>query len=204
MKVLLVVDIQNDFLPGGALAIPGGDKVISIVNGLQSKFDLLIASKDWHPLNHISFAQRHKKNPGEVIEINGLKQELWPNHCVQHTPGAEFSPRLKSGGFDKIFHKGTDPEIDGYSAFFDNAHNRSTGLEEYLKKKGIKELYIAGLATDFCVKYTVLDGLKLGLKMHVIVDACAGINLRAGDVDLALKEMKEAGASFHYSKDIKS
>lgn len=203
MKVLLIVDIQNDFLPSGALAIPDGAKVVPIINEILSKFDLLIASKDWHPPNHISFATRHEKFPGDVVEVDELKQELWPNHCVQDTHGAEFSPHLKSDGIDKIFYKGIDSEIDGYSAFFDNAHHRSTGLEEYLKKKGIKEIYVAGLATDFCVKYTVLDGLKLGLKVHVIVDACAGINLRPGDVELAIKEMKEAGASFIYSKDLR-
>lgn len=193
MKALLIVDVQNDFLPGGALAVPEGDKIISIINRLQEKdlFSYIVATKDWHPPAHISFASHHGKKPGESIEVEGLSQELWPDHCVQGTRGADFAPRLQTKKIDQIFFKGADPSIDSYSAFYDNAHLRSTGLGEYLKKLGVEELYLVGVATDYCVKYSVFDAIKLGFKVYVILDGCRGIVPQSG----ALEEMQSVGAT---------
>lgn len=194
MKALLIVDVQNDFLPGGALPVPKGDHVVEVINKIQPFFQLIVATKDWHPTNHISFASVHGRKPGEIIEIGKLKQELWPNHCIQGSDGAEFAPHLSIDRIDKIFFKGIDAEIDSYSAFYDNAHQRSTGLGEYLHQLGVGSLYIVGLATDYCVKYSVLDALQLGFKTQVILDACQGIDLIPGDIDRALKAIEKAGA----------
>ena len=166
-----------------------------MINKLQEQFDLVLATKDWHPLHHESFAVEQGKEPGEIIKYHGLKQELWPVHCVQESPGAEFSSQLETSKIAKVFHKGIDPEIDSYSSFFDNAHRRSTGLADYLKEHQIEELYIVGLATDYCVKFSVLDAIKLGFSVTVVLSACRGIDLKPGDVDRAIEEMKAAGAT---------
>ena len=203
MKALILVDIQNDFVPGGALAVPEGDKIIPIVNRLQKFFDLIVATQDWHPASHGSFASNHKgKKPGDTIELEGLQQILWPDHCIQNTRGAEFVPHLDTSRFAKIFHKGTDPSIDSYSTFFDNAHRKSTGLKNFLKEKGAKEIYIAGLATDYCVKYSALDAIPLGFRTFVIEDACRGVNLKPGDTEKAIREMRNAGAIIVQSYEI--
>jgi nicotinamidase/pyrazinamidase len=203
MKALIIVDIQNDFVPGGVLPVSEGNMTVSVANSLVPYFEHVLGTQDWHPLNHGSFAANHPgKVPGEIIDLNGLKQILWPVHCVHNTWGAEFVPGLITGRFEKIFHKGTDPEIDSYSGFFDNGHRKSTGLSDYLEKSGIKEIYIMGLATDYCVKYSVLDALHLGLKVTVIADGCRGINLNPGDVEKAYDEMKNIGASIIQSSDI--
>ncbi len=193
-KALLIVDVQNDFLPGGALPVKDGDQIIPVINQLQEQFDLVIATKDWHPLHHNSFAVEHGKEPGEIIEYRDLKQELWPVHCVQESPGAEFSTQLETAKIAKVFHKGIDPEIDSYSSFYDNAHLRSTGLADYLKEHHIEELYIVGLATDYCVKFSVFDARELGFLVTVVLSGCRGIDLKPGDVDKAIEEMKAAGA----------
>lgn len=202
MRALLIVDVQKDFLPGGALAVPHGDEIIPVINALQKKFSRVIATKDWHPRAHISFASTHGKKPKEIIEVRGMRQELWPDHCIQETEGAEFSSDLKTDQIEKVFFKGIDPSIDSYSAFYDNAHLRSTGLGEYLKEQGITEVYIVGLATDYCVKFSVLDACKLGLNIYVIVDGCRGINLKSKDVERALEEIKKAGATLLKSSEI--
>ncbi len=190
------MDIQNDFLPGGALPVPDGDLIIPRINALQNEYDLIIATKDWHPPHHVSFAKTHPgKVPGDVILVQGSEQRLWPVHCVQGTFGAEFSPLLNTEKISHVIHKGTHPEIDSYSTFFDNVHGRSTGLEEFLRERNVKEIAIAGLATDYCVKYSVLDALKLGFSVSVIFNACKGIDLNKGDVDAAIREMKLAGAT---------
>ncbi len=195
MKALLVVDIQNDFLPGGALGVNGGNEIIPIVNALLEKpFDLIVACKDWHPLNHCSFAKTHNKRVGDQIELMGRKQILWPVHCVQNTFGAEFSSKLDSSKIEKTFLKGTEAQIDSYGAFFDNGHLRSTGLDDYLKSKKITDLYIAGLTTDYCVKYTVLDACKLKYNTYVIQDGCRAVNLNPGDGVNALDLMAQSGA----------
>jgi nicotinamidase/pyrazinamidase len=194
MKALILVDIQNDFLPGGALAVPEGDKVIPVANRLQTVFTVVVATQDWHPPNHGSFAANHPaKNVFDQIDLNGLPQTLWPIHCVQNTKGAELASTLDRGRISKVFLKGTDPRIDSYSGFFDNGHRKSTGLGEWLKAQGITEVFVCGLATDYCVKFTALDALQIGFKTHFIEDASRGVNLQPGDVDRAIQEMKQAG-----------
>ena len=196
MHALILVDIQNDFIPGGALPVPQGDHIVPIVNQLQPCFDLVVATQDWHPADHGSFAGNHPGHqPGELIELNELPQILWPTHCVQGTAGAEFVPGLKRDRWDRVFVKGTDPNIDSYSGFFDNGHRQPTGLGDYLRAKGVREVTIAGLATDYCVKFTVLDALELGFNTYLIEDACRGVNLQPGDVQRAIEEMRAAGVT---------
>lgn len=203
MKALVVVDVQNDFLPGGALAVPDGDAVIPVVNRLMPVFPLVVATQDWHPPDHGSFAANH---PGravfEQIELNGLPQTLWPVHCVQGTPGAELAAALARDRIARVFPKGTHPGIDSYSGLFDNGHRQSTGLGEWLRERGVTDLYVCGLATDYCVKFTALDAVQMGFKTHVIEDACRGVNLRPGDVAHALAEMQRAGVALVCSADL--
>ncbi|HEX8277258.1 MAG TPA: bifunctional nicotinamidase/pyrazinamidase [Segetibacter sp.] len=178
MKALLLVDIQIDFIPGGSLAVPGGNEIISIVNKLQQQFDVVAATQDWHPGNHKSFASNHKdKNTFDIIQLHGLEQVLWPDHCVQGTKGAEFLKELNMNKVEAIFRKGTDPEIDSYSGFYDNGHRKTTGLADYLKGKQATEVYIAGLAADYCVYYTAKDALLEGFTTYVIEDAVRAINV---------------------------
>jgi nicotinamidase/pyrazinamidase len=194
MNALVIVDLQNDFLPGGALPVPHGDEVIPLANELQQRFALVLATQDWHPPDHGSFAPNHPgKKPGGRIILDGIEQILWPVHCVQNTHGAEFARSFDTSRIARVFHKGIDPRIDSYSTFFDNAHRRSTGLGEYLKERSVKNVYLLGLALDYCVKYSALDARQVGFNTHVIVDACRGIGLEPGDLDRALDEMKRAG-----------
>jgi nicotinamidase/pyrazinamidase len=203
MNALILVDLQNDFLPGGALPVPHGDEVIPLTNELQQRFDLVVATKDWHPPDHGSFATNHPgKEPGDRIILDGIEQILWPVHCVQNTHGAEFSPSFDTSRIAHVFHKGVERNIDSYSTFFDNAHRRHTGLAHYLEKRGIKEIYLMGLALDYCVKYSALDARQLGLNTHVILDGCRGIDLEQGDIDRALDEMKRVGAVLMQSSGI--
>src|SRR5215831_8382973 len=204
MRALILTDIQNDFLPGGALAVPQGDQVIPVANQLQQSFDLVVATQDWHPVNHGSFAANHPgKSVYDQIDLNGLPQILWPVHCVQDTQGAELSAALDQSRISRIFQKGIDPEIDSYSALFDNGHRRSTGLGEWLKTKGATEVFLCGLATDFCVKFTALDAVGLGFKTILIEDACRGVNLRPTDVQEAVQEMQRAGVKIIQSALVK-
>jgi nicotinamidase/pyrazinamidase len=205
MKALILVDIQNDFLPGGALAVPDGDKVIPIANKLQAIFPLVVATQDWHPANHGSFATSHPgKNVFEQIELNGLSQTLWPVHCVQNTKGAEFATALHRDRIAKVFPKGTDEGIDSYSGLFDNGHRKSTGLGEWLKAQGVAEVFVCGLATDYCVKFTALDAAHMGFRTHFIEDASRGVNLRPDDVITAIEEMKRAGIAIVQSVELLS
>ena len=177
MKALIIIDIQNDFLPGGALAVPGGDEIIPVVNKLQPYFDLVVATQDWHPPNHKSFAASHSgKSVFEKIELQGLEQVLWPVHCVQGSSGAEFSESLNMDRVEAIFRKGMNPEIDSYSGFFDNGHLKSTGLADYLKARKIKEVYLVGLAGDYCVFFSAKDALKEGFQTYYIKDATRSIS----------------------------
>ena len=195
MNALIIVDLQNDFLPGGALPVPHGGEVIPLANELQLKFELVLATQDWHPPDHGSFAANHPgKKPGDCIILDGIEQILWPVHCVQNTHGAEFAAAFDTGRIAHVFHKGIDPKIDSYSTFFDNVHRRHTGLAHFLEKGGIEDIYLMGLALDYCVKYSALDARHLGLNTHVILDGCRGIELESGDIDRALDEMKRAGA----------
>ena len=203
MKALIIVDLQNDFIPGGALPVPHGDEVIPLANELQRHFELVLATQDWHPSDHGSFAANHKgKKPGDRIMLDGIEQILWPVHCVQNTRGAEFASTFDTSRIARIFHKGIEPRIDSYSTFFDNAHRRETGLSDYLKERSIKDIYLMGLALDYCVKYSVLDSRQLGLNTHVILDGCRGIGLEPGDLDRALDEMKHAGAVLLQSSEL--
>ena len=203
MEALIVVDIQNDFIPGGALAVPGGDEVIPLVNRLQARFELIVATRDWHPSDHGSFAANHPgKRVGDSIELAGLRQTLWPVHCVQNTPGADFAPGLDGGRWAKVVLKGTDAGIDSYSGFYDNGHRMATGLGDYLKQKGVGTVFVAGLATDYCVKFTALDARALGFVTFVVRDCCRGVDLNPGDVEGAVDEMRAAGVGIVDSTEV--
>jgi nicotinamidase/pyrazinamidase len=193
-EALLVVDLQNDFLPGGPLGVPGSDQVIPLIARLMGEFDLVVACQDWHPPDHGSFASQHGKQPGDQILLSGLPQMLWPDHCIQGTQGAEFFANLPIDRCDRIFRKGVDRWVDSYSAFFDTARLRSTGLSDYLRANGVTHLYVAGLATDYCVKHTILDALQEGFITHCIENACRGVELKRGDTARALAVMKQSGA----------
>ena len=196
MKALILVDLQNDFCWGGTLAVEGGNDVIPIANQLMDKFDWVVATKDWHPANHGSFAGTHYerwRKPGDVIDLNGLQQVLWPIHCVQETFGSEFVNELNDEKINHITYKGTDVGIDSYSGFFDNGRRKATDLHDFLQSKNVTEVYVLGLATDYCVKFTAMDAVSLGYKTHLVLEACRGVNLTEGDVDKAVQEMKNVG-----------
>lgn len=194
MNALIVVDVQYDFLPGGALAVPRGDEVIPVANRMMPLFDRVVASQDWHPADHGSFAVNHEgKKPGDVIDLHGLRQVLWPPHCVRNTHGAELADALDRARIDTVIRKGADPGIDSYSAFFDNDHRKKTTLDDYLKREGVTDCYILGLATDYCVKYTALDAVNLEYRTVLIRDGARGIDLDPGDIERAIDEMAEAG-----------
>ncbi|MCE7056801.1 bifunctional nicotinamidase/pyrazinamidase [Algoriphagus sp. AGSA1] len=193
-SVLLIVDVQNDFLPGGALAVEKGDEVIPVINALQEKFDFIVATQDFHPADHGSFAANHKgKSPGEVIELDGLSQILWPVHCVQGSEGAEFHEDLNPMKWKAIFQKGKNPVVDSYSGFFDNARREDTGLGDFLQREGIMDVYVTGLAQDYCVKFTAQDAVSLGFKTYLVTDATRAVNLGPQDGKKALDEMVRGG-----------
>ena len=203
MNCLLIVDIQNDFLPGGALAVPEGDAVIPVINRLQDRFDLVLATQDWHPPDHGSFAATHPGHKvGDVIELDGIPQILWPVHCVQNSPGAQFSTALDTTRLARVFRKGIDRKIDSYSTFFDNAKRRSTGLADYLREQNVQEIFICGLATDYCVRFSALDALELSFPVTVVEDACRGVNLQPDDSLNALRELRKAGAKIQSSSEL--
>jgi len=177
MKALIIVDIQNDFIPGGALAVPDGDKIITRINEIQKKFDIVVATQDWHPANHKSFASQHEgKTPFDIVDLNGIQQTLWPDHCIQGTRGAELHKDLNTNKIDAIFRKGTNPEIDSYSAFYDNNHKKITGLNGYLKDRNVTAVFICGLAADYCVYYTALDALSLGYDTTILDESTKAID----------------------------
>jgi nicotinamidase/pyrazinamidase len=201
MRALLLIDIQNDFIPGGALAVQNGDEIIPIVNSLQSKFDLVVATQDWHPNNHKSFASQHQgKSAFEVIDLDGLQQVLWPDHCIQGTKGADFSDKLEMKKVEAIFRKGTASNIDSYSGFYDNGHRKTTGLADYLKGKNISEVYVAGLAAEYCVYFTAEDALHEGFKTFFIEDATRAINTE--DFEKAKKDLLNKGGYIIDSKSL--
>ena len=192
---LVLVDLQVDFLPTGMLPVPDGDRVVPLANALMPRYSTVVATQDWHPADHGSFAANHPwRKPGQVIDLNGLEQVLWPIHCVQHSWGAEFAPGLAVAGIDKVFRKGTDPAIDSYSGFYDNGHRKATGLAEWLRTRGITDLHVMGLAQDYCVKFTVLDGLREGFNVTLLTDGTAPVELQPGDGEAAVAEMVAAGA----------
>lgn len=204
-KALIVVDIQNDFMPGGALPASLGYEVIPIANAVQKYFELIVATQDWHPANHGSFAsQHHGHKIGDVIDLAGIQQVLWPDHCVEYTEGADFVNGLNTERFAQIFHKGIDQDIDSYSAFFDNGHRRKTGLEDFLKHQGVTDIYLIGMVTDYCIKYSATDAYNLGFKTFVIEDGCRAINLQPNDAANALAELKKMGVKIIRSTDLEN
>lgn len=204
MKALLIVDLQNDFCEGGALEVPGGSEIVPAVNNLLEAFDAVIQTQDWHPEGHSSFASSHHgKEPYDTVEMDYGTQVLWPDHCVQGSAGAEFHPDLVTQKSQVIIRKGFRTSIDSYSTFYENDHKTKTGLAGYLNARGITDLYTVGLAADFCVKWSVLDGIKEGFTMHIVKDAVKGIDLD-GSLDQAWKEMKKAGVNIVSSEEILS
>jgi len=194
MKVLILVDIQNDFCTGGALAVPQGEAVVPVANRLMDRVDLVVATQDWHPATHGSFAANHPgRNPYELGELAGLPQVLWPTHCVQWTGGAQFHPGLDTRRIAKAFPKGTDTAIDSYSGLFDNGRRKATGLGDWLTAQRVEEVVICGLATDYCVKATAIDVVRLGFHTVLVEDACRGVGLAPGDIPAALAAMREVG-----------
>ncbi len=197
MQALLLVDIQNDFVPGGALAVPRGDEVIEVANRLMPDYGLVVATQDWHPPDHLSFASQHAgRQVGDVIELNGVQQVLWPDHCIQNSPGAAFCEALNTGRIDEVVRKGTDRRIDSYSGFYDNGqpNNRNaTGMHEMLQRRGVTAVDVMGLATDYCVRFTTIDAVELGYVTRLVVDGCRGVELKTGDCDRAVSELKHAG-----------
>ena len=191
---LIVVDLQNDFLPGGALAVRGGDETVSVANQAMDLYDLVVATQDWHPADHGSFAsQHHGRKPGELIQLEGLTQVLWPDHCVQQTRGAEFAKGLRVTDCDAVFPKGTRRGVDSYSGFFDNGKRHGTGLVEWLRAAQVKRVGVLGLATDYCVKFTALDAIAEGFETELILEGCRGVDLQPGDSDRAVQEMLDRG-----------
>ncbi|QGN37708.1 bifunctional nicotinamidase/pyrazinamidase [Klebsiella oxytoca] len=204
-RALLLVDLQNDFCAGGALAVPQGDSTVDVANRLidwsLARDETVVASQDWHPANHGSFASQHQVEPYTQGELDGLAQTFWPDHCVQNSEGAALHPLLKQQHIAAVFHKGENPDIDSYSAFFDNGHRQKTQLDAWLRERGITELTVLGLATDYCVKFTVLDALNLGYSVNVITDGCRGVNIQPQDSNLAFMEMAAAGATLYTLDD---
>ncbi|WP_119307190.1 bifunctional nicotinamidase/pyrazinamidase [Cohaesibacter haloalkalitolerans] len=189
-QALIIIDVQNDFCPGGALAVPGGDEIIDRINRMQQSFAHVVLTQDWHPSGHSSFASAHDgKAPYDRVEMPYGDQVLWPDHCIQGTDGAAFHAGLTTDRADLILRKGSNPAIDSYSAFFENDHQTATGLEGYLRDKGVVSLLFVGLATDFCVRYSAIDAAKLGFDVSVDLSACRAIDLN-GSLRQALDEMQ--------------
>ncbi len=194
MDALVLIDLQYDFMPGGALAVPLGDEVVPVANRLIRLFELVVASRDWHPRNHVSFAANHPGcEPGQTIEVGGLRQVLWPVHCVQNTHGANLHGDLDHDRITRVFDKGVNPDVDSYSCFFDNARRGSTGMDAFLRERGVRRLCLLGLATDYCVRFSALDAASLGFETVLIEDGCRGVELNAGDVAGAIESMRAAG-----------
>jgi len=192
MKVLVIIDVQNDFLINGSLEVPDGNDVIEPINEIIKNYALVVATKDWHPLDHVSFASNHQgKKIGDVVKVNNLDQILWPVHCVQESKGSDFPTTLNIKAINKIIYKGTNSQIDSYSGFHDNGKIRSTGLSDYLKAKNITSIDYVGLVTEYCVKFTVFDSIKEGFRSRVILKGIKGINLE--ESNKALKEMRSKG-----------
>jgi len=205
MRALILVDLQYDFCPGGALAVPDGDEAIAVAKRLIPHFQTVVATQDWHPANHASFAVNHPGTQvGQVISLASGPQVMWPPHCVQDTRGAELHGDLPRAKIDGVIRKGTDPAIDSYSGFFDNGHLKQTELHAWLGERWIKQVYVLGLATDYCVKFTVLDALQLGYDVKLVEDGSRGVELQPGDIERAINEMRAAGAAIVDSGSIGS
>jgi nicotinamidase/pyrazinamidase len=202
-EALIVVDVQNDFIPGGALAVPEGDLIVPVANQMMGRFDLVVATQDWHPPDHGSFASRYPgKRPGDFVELNGRQQILWPDHCVAHSSGAAFVSGLDVDGIAHVVRKGMDKRVDSYSGFFDNDHRKTTGLGEYLRNQAVDQVAIMGLATEYCVKFTALDARRLGFKTRLIREGVRGVELNPGDCEKAITAMRDAGVRIVGVEDI--
>ena len=200
---LIVVDVQNDFCPGGALAVSEGDQVVPVINKIAPLFDVVVATRDWHPGDHVSFASAHDGHEvGEAIEVNGMEQVLWPDHCVQGSKGADFHPDLDTAPINLILHKGTRTELDSYSGFLETDRTTSTGLEAYLKGLDVSEVTVCGLATDYCVFFTAMDAVDAGFKTRLVTDAARGIDQPEGNIERTTGEMKDAGVTFVTSAEL--
>jgi nicotinamidase-related amidase len=195
-RALLIVDVQNDFCPGGSLPVERGDEVVEVINRISPTFTRVVATQDWHPRGHLSFASNHPGcRPLETVDVNGIAQVLWPDHCVQETSGAELHPLLDTRGIGLVLRKGMTVGLDSYSAFFENDRTSPTGLAGYLRGLGVEELFVCGLATDYCVLATAMDALALGFRVTLVRDACRGVDFPAGSVARALATMEKAGVT---------
>ncbi len=198
---LIIVDMQNDFIPGGALPVEGGDLIIDGINNIAEHFKnqnaIVVLTQDWHPKNHMSFASSHPgKNPGDEYQSEGIGPVLWPDHCVQNTKGAEFHKDLNVTLADNIIQKGMNPEVDSYSGFLDNDKKSETGLADYLKSENIKRIFVCGLALDYCCYSTAMDGVDFGFEVYFLVDLTKGIDLPPGNISVSLENMKNKGIKF--------
>jgi nicotinamidase/pyrazinamidase len=203
MHALVIVDAQNDFMPPGSLPVRDGDAVVAVANDLMRRFDLVVATQDWHPADHGSFASAHPGHaPGDTVELGGIEQVLWPDHCVQNSAGASFHSGLDVAGVSAVVRKGFDPEIDSYSGFFDNGHRRDTGMAALLKHHGVTDIVLMGLATDYCVKFTALDARELGFDVTLAVDGCRAVDLQLGDGHRAIEVMAAAGCRIATAADL--
>ncbi|HOT46057.1 MAG TPA: bifunctional nicotinamidase/pyrazinamidase [Spirochaetota bacterium] len=201
--ILIVTDVQNDFCPGGALAVREGDLIVPVINGIMDRFHRVAATQDWHPKHHASFASNHPgKRPFEQMNLGGIDQTLWPDHCVAGTGGAGFHPGLHHDRFDIIVRKGTNPAVDSYSAFRENDKKTKTGLDGYLASIGAERVFFCGLATDYCVFYSVMDAVSFGFTALVIIDACRGIDVPGGSIERSIRDMKRKGVRIIESKDL--
>jgi nicotinamidase/pyrazinamidase len=199
---LIVVDVQNDFCEGGTLAVNGASEIVPVINELMPKFFMTVATKDWHPEGHGSFASAHDAEVFSMGELNGAPQVMWPDHCVQNTDGCAFHPDLNQKEINKIIFKGTDPEVDSYSGFSDNEGKNETEMCSFIRGAGVKEVFVCGLATDYCVKFTALGAIERGLKTNVIIDASRGVFANEGDEEATIKELEDAGCNIIKSSDI--
>jgi len=203
LDAVILVDVQNDFMPFGALPVAEGDRVVPVCNALARAFELVVATQDWHPPDHASFASKHEGAfPGDVIDLDGIEQVLWPDHCVQNMPGASFHSGLDVARLSHVTRKGTDPRIDSYSGFFDNNHLKATDLEGYLREREVDHVIIAGLALDYCVLYTALDARGLGFMVTLATDGTRAVDREPGDGQSALDTMREAGCVLRASHEI--
>lgn len=203
-SALLVIDVQNDFCPGGQLAVEEGHKVVPVINRIMGFFGLVAATQDWHSADHLSFAANHSgKNVFDTVEVCGIDQVLWPEHCIAGTRGAQFHPDLNSAAFDLILRKGRQKELDSYSAFLENDHRTATGLEFYLKGLEVGRLFLCGIATDVCVYYSALDGVALGFEVFLIEDGCRGIDTPPGTFKERIDKMITEGVKMIDSKELK-
>lgn len=203
-RALLAIDVQNDFCPGGSLPVPEGDRVVPVLNRLAARFARVVATQDWHPPRHVSFASSHPgAEPFQAVDLpGGEKRALWPEHCVAGTRGAELHPGLDPAPVTLIVRKGTRREMDSYSAFFENDRRTPTGLSACLRELGIGEVYLAGLATDVCVFFSAMDALRLGFAVRLVEDACRGIDLPAGSLRERLRELEAAGVRILNSSEV--